>query len=894
MKKLVIAVAILVSIMVLGSCGGGAPSSPTPTATETPPALPTFTPTAPPTPTSPPTLPPTPGPRAVTDAYVEAFNAGDIEGLRSIYADGAVFTIENLPFGPEGAPFTHTYTGKSAAVEENLRSVAANARITLSGTSVVGDALRGGFSYTDDDELGGLGPLTGTLETLVVGGVVTRVTMTFDDETYRKWKAVVAPAPLVPIAFSEGATGRDVMDQLPTEDGECIRQSLGEEAYGQLLRSDFSQDSSLIKDEVLSRCLSNESISRFLGGFVASELGGLSDGTIGCMGSALSSQDLKAIFSSETAWGEAFQAMDGCLSDDERARADASGFFGGGDEEDPIGSPGLVDVDGRQIYLACEGEGGPTVVLEAGGRGNSGSWHLVQPFVADFTRVCAYDRAGAGYSESVSVNEHAEEIADELHGLLATAGVDGPYVLVGHSLGGILVRVFANRYLNEVAGMVLVDTGHGDPVARFQEVLTEEEWQQVRDVVVHQDDGFTFPGGLGLLGPDLGDIPLVVLTAARRGASPLPADIAERMIQVIEDTQEELLSLSSNSTHIIAEESGHGIQQDQPDLVIYAIRRVVEDVSGRKTTAQPAPRRAPPPQLKIVGNQIKNIHGEQAVLRGVAVADPFMLATRDNHFVREDYRVLAEEWGADIIRVPILPRTWQSDQRYMEKYLDPLVQWGGELGLYIFLGWHAHGNPITGFNPYPRLDNPDPELAKAALGAIALRYRDKPWVLYGTFNEPTRIAWSEWRPVAEELVDAVHAVHPEALVFVSGVDWGYDLRGAIEDPVRRNNIIYETHPYPGTGAGWKAVLDELGKTAPVFIGEWGFDRESPNSNLRGTAANYGLPLIRHAEARDIGWTAWVWHPQWEPTMLTSWNEYPMTEFGLVVKIALGTKTLTRD
>lgn len=65
----------------------------------------------------------------------------------------------------------------------------------------------------------------------------------------------------------------------------------------------------------------------------------------------------------------------------------------------------------------------------------------------------------------------------------------------------------------------------------------------------------------------------------------------------------------------------------------------------------------------------------------------------------------------------------------MEDYLDPLVQWGAELGLYIFIGWHAHGNPITGFNPDPRLDNPDPEVAKSALRDIAERYRDKPWVL---------------------------------------------------------------------------------------------------------------------------------------------------------------------
>ena len=533
----------------------------------------------------------------------------------------------------------------------------------------------------------------------------------------------------------------------------------------------------------------------------------------------------------------------------------------------------------------------------------------MQPFVADFTRVCAYDRAGAGYSESAPVLDTAREIAGELHSLLATAGVDGPYVLVGHSLGGILVRVFADRYLDEVAGMVLVDTGHGDPVARFQAVLTPEEWEQVRDVILHDDDGFTLPGDLDLLGPDLGDIPLVVLTAGRRDASPLPPDVAQRLNQVRQDTQGELLTLSSNSTHIVAEESGHGIQMEQPDLVIKAIRQVVEEVSGRKTTAPTAPRRAPPPQLKIDGNQIRNIHGEQVVLRGVAIRDPWELANSpvDKHFSEEDYRVLAQDWGANIVRVPILPLWWALDKDYMEKYLDPIVQWGQEYGLYIFLGWHAHGNPITGEVEQPasgrvpnernRL-NPDPELAKSALRALTERYADKPWVLYGTFNEPSHITWSEWRPVAEELVDVVHAVHPEALVFVSGVDWGYDLRGAIDDPVRRDNIIYETHPYPGKGEGWKTALDELRKTSPVFLGEWGFQPDATDSSIRATAKDYGLPLVRYARERNIGWTAWHWvaHRDFGPldplVMLRSWESYAPTEFGHMVKNSLAGTVLS--
>ena len=393
--------------------------------------------------------------------------------------------------------------------------------------------------------------------------------------------------------------------------------------------------------------------------------------------------------------------------------------------------------------------------------------------------------------------------------------------------------------------------------------------------------------------PDLSDIPLVVLTAGRTGPSPLPPDIVERLDQVRQDTQEELLSLSTNSTHVLVEDSGHGIPQERPNVVIAAIRQVLDEVRGGKTAALSTSRRTPPAQLVIDGNQIKNIYGEQVVMRGVAIRDPWELANSpvDKHFSAEDYRILAQDWGANIIRVPILPLWWTFDEDYMEKYLDPIVRWGEEYGLYIFLGWHAHGNPITSeveqpaSGPVPnernRL-NPDPELAKSALRALTERYRDKPWVLYGTFNEPSHISWSEWRPVAEELMDVVHAVHPEAVVFVSGVDWGYDLRGAIKDPVRRNNVIYETHPYPGKGEGWKTVLDELGKTSPVFLGEWGFDPDTTERNLRANAEGYGLNLVRYARERNIGWTAWHWVARREfgpvdpLVMLASWDSYTHT------------------
>src|SRR3989304_10304359 len=124
-------------------------------------------------------------------------------------------------------------------------------------------------------------------------------------------------------------------------------------------------------------------------------------------------------------------------------------------------APGqLVDVGGRKMHINCVGQGSPTVLLEAGLGHYSLFWAYVQPEVAKYTRVCSYDRAGYGWSESSPMPRTANAEVDELHTLLVNADVQGPYILVGHSLGGMNMRVFANNYPDEVVGMVLVDSFH--------------------------------------------------------------------------------------------------------------------------------------------------------------------------------------------------------------------------------------------------------------------------------------------------------------------------------------------------------------------------------------------------------------------------------------------------
>src|SRR5829696_10339136 len=117
----------------------------------------------------------------------------------------------------------------------------------------------------------------------------------------------------------------------------------------------------------------------------------------------------------------------------------------------------LVDVGGYRLHINCTGSGSPTVVIESGWGDSSAAWGWVQPEVAKTTRVCTYDRAGMGWSEPSPEPRTAREFAKELHTLLAKANEPGPYVLVGHSMGGYTVRVYAHDYPEEVVGLVFVD-----------------------------------------------------------------------------------------------------------------------------------------------------------------------------------------------------------------------------------------------------------------------------------------------------------------------------------------------------------------------------------------------------------------------------------------------------
>jgi pimeloyl-ACP methyl ester carboxylesterase len=124
----------------------------------------------------------------------------------------------------------------------------------------------------------------------------------------------------------------------------------------------------------------------------------------------------------------------------------------------PTSSGNRVDIGGRAVFILCKGTGSPTIVLEAGSGNSADTWAGVQPEIARFTRVCSYDRAGLGQSDPAPTGVRTvQDSVDDLHALLAAADISDPIVLAGHSLGGLIVRLYTSQYPNDVVGLVLVD-----------------------------------------------------------------------------------------------------------------------------------------------------------------------------------------------------------------------------------------------------------------------------------------------------------------------------------------------------------------------------------------------------------------------------------------------------
>lgn len=296
-----------------------------------------------------------------------------------------------------------------------------------------------------------------------------------------------------------------------------------------------------------------------------------------------------------------------------------------------------IEVDGRMLHLDCTGQGQPTVVLDTGFRMPALGWALVQPKLAQQTRVCSYDRPGMGYSDlDPKRPPHSPgRIAEQLHRLLQRAGEKGPFVLVGHSHGGLMARAYYNRFPKEVAGMVLIDSSsewmeevfHGKKdwqPAYFAELAQERRREPLMRLLIWSGllrwqlgqaaHNTGFPGltpelidrGIFLMNQpgwypasiaelegvpetyaefrtrsSLGDLPLIVLTAGKFTPKGTPdSEVPALRRTWVDELQPKLAHLSSRGRQIIAD-SGHMIPFDAPDAAVAAVVAMVHATASR-------------------------------------------------------------------------------------------------------------------------------------------------------------------------------------------------------------------------------------------------------------------------------------------------------------------------
>lgn len=296
----------------------------------------------------------------------------------------------------------------------------------------------------------------------------------------------------------------------------------------------------------------------------------------------------------------------------------------------PLGK--LVDIGGRKIQLDCRGTGSPTVIFEAGlDMKGSLSWSAVHDEIAKTTRACAYSRAGIMWSEPNDKRQNGKTVAQDLHATLEKAGEKGPFVLVGHSLGGPYIMTYTKYFGQEVAGLVFVDASHPEQVQRFNAVkklsepalvklinkaaaafswsgvvravtassekipnMTDHTFQAIQAYIptsfnsmLKEEDALNETLAEAGTFRQLGERPLFVLTAM----APYPkevlaywdmtADQAKQYQEVSKRMQEEMAIWSMNSQHQLVADADHYIQFDRPNIVIAAVRSVVERVRAK-------------------------------------------------------------------------------------------------------------------------------------------------------------------------------------------------------------------------------------------------------------------------------------------------------------------------
>ena len=305
---------------------------------------------------------------------------------------------------------------------------------------------------------------------------------------------------------------------------------------------------------------------------------------------------------------------------------------------------------------------------------------------------------------------------------------------------------------------------------------------------------------------------------------------------------------------------------------------------------------ARPDFIACKGNKFVDARGSKIRFKGLAIADPTKIVD-DGHWNRKHFYAI-KKWGANIVRIPVHPGNFRAIGK--EKYLlllDQAVRWCEEYEMYVIIDWHSIGNlKAEQFESEDKVTNLKETLSFWSL--VSKRYCDNPTVaFYEIFNEPSvnfgeygECSWTQWKLIVEKIIDTIRANDKRTVVLVAGFDWAYDLRDAGLNPISRENIAYVAHPYPGKSKPprerhWEEHFGFLADRFPIFVTEMGFYQQGAHEHFVDADGSFGDKILKYLEQKQISWCAWIFDPDWSPTLIESY-EYAPSKQGKFFKNAL--------
>lgn len=302
-------------------------------------------------------------------------------------------------------------------------------------------------------------------------------------------------------------------------------------------------------------------------------------------------------------------------------------------------------------------------------------------------------------------------------------------------------------------------------------------------------------------------------------------------------------------------------------------------------------------RIEVVGSELRQ-NGAPIRLLGVAVGDPIYIR-KDRPL--SDYRVIAEVWRANTVRISLLPGHWRGDRDAALRALAADVAAARAAGLIVIIAWHPIGfpgyyttRPKASWGLPDDIYDTDLTLAIDFWTEIARSFGHDPGVIFELWNEPTVSAtlwvstgqhWPIFKAAWLRLIEAIRR-HSDAVVLASGGVWAHDLKSVARNLIEDDRVAYAWHVYPpadhGRPSGWLDSLDGLNRVRPVVVTEWGFCRDCP-SYIRGTARDFGTPFARTVlEGLGLHSTAWCWAGGAAPAMLEA-DWITATEYGRFVR-----------